>query len=363
MNPPKRASWPSRAAFWLVLLAVPELALVAYVHLATPEPGFGPYRHVPFVEYAVDRIGHERTPDGFPPTWNAHQDAPGIWVFGGSTVHGGFTREPSTACEPERPCSLPSRLSELLHERGLDHTVRNLGMLNYGIAQERILFEEMLRRNERPAIAIFYDGANDAETRAGIAGYPNEYPMIRDILEDREGPEFLVSRLERSPWKGLSLLDWLINRWHRSRVEPPPAPNPFRAEAFDEDDEGPFVADVLDAYRHHVRLIRMVCREFGVACFFVWQPLACYKTRLTEAEMSSIGEARCGPHGRVTEVYARVAADPELVAMPEFANLALLFADRGETVFLDYCHVDEASGGHRVIANRLLEVIEPALRQ
>ena len=90
-----------------------------------------------------------------------HRPPPGctspvrIFVFGGSTVFGYPARDDFT---------LPSALQHALEAKGKCAEVSSFGQDGYVSTQEMLLFQVALRHGNRPDIAIFYDGWNDAES-------------------------------------------------------------------------------------------------------------------------------------------------------------------------------------------------------
>jgi len=77
---------------------------------------------------------------------------PDLWFFGGSALWGEGQRDEHT---------IPSEVARLAEAEGLPVQVRNLGAPGYGTWQEALLFERRLAHDPPPAIAVFYDGAND----------------------------------------------------------------------------------------------------------------------------------------------------------------------------------------------------------
>jgi hypothetical protein len=322
----------ARSTAWWTLAAIALLPFLAegILQLACAMGAAERWRklddvYVPYVEH----LSRESTPGprgedgsfaGFAPVYAVPPDGPPLWMFGGSTMRGGSGRRPDLICEPERPCTIASHFSDLLRRGGRRYRVMNLGEYGYNINQERILFEELLHRRPRPAIAIFYAGATEATTDRPVAGYPLVYLQARPLMERRYSTQRLMTQLGDSRWKLPFLLDYLLNS-HAA----PPAPRPFGGLGPQE--EG-FPADVASNYLHNLRLIRAVCKEFQVDCRFIWQPL----------------------RERPAQVDAAVAAGVARSREKDFSDLSGLFAKDAPGVFLDWCHIDESTDGNRRIA-------------
>jgi hypothetical protein len=338
-----------------VLLYV--LALFVFVELVITvlcgvlfDQGFsvGSSRYVPYVDHIIERR-EPGTRDGFRVTVGAESDYPAIWMFGGSTVEGGYHEDPDHPCEPGAACTLPSHLYEVLREGGRPHTVHNLGQGGYHSNQERILFQELLGRQKPPQIAIFYDGVNDTENGARIAGYPSDYERIRDILERRRNRTSFGYELAASRVKSLFLLNSLLNsRWGSRSLDDF---NPYGA--IGKSDEA-YLYAIAENYVHNVRLIEATCREFEIECYYFWQPVVYYKKHKTSRELAH--KLYEGPD-KYREVRKNVRSLMPRTGVRGFYDISDLFDDTSAHLFWDYCHIDEASPGHRVIAEAMRDYI------
>ncbi len=121
---------------------------------------------------SVDAEGKRRTVqvEGLP------EDAPEVFVFGGSTIWGTGAADDET---------IPSYLARQLRGAGHPARVVNLGETGYVSTQGllRLLLE--LRAGNVPDVAIFYDGANElaAAAQTGEPGIPmNEVRRREDFL-------------------------------------------------------------------------------------------------------------------------------------------------------------------------------------
>lgn len=246
-----------------------------------------------------------------------------IWMFGGSTVFGVGAGDRAT---------IPALLSSLC-----GRTVRNLGTVSYVSTQEVIALGERLKRGERPALVIFYDGVNEAicAAQSGRPGWPYAAANRQRefMLANRRGPLLRATLHAFFPRLGKRL----------ARPTDVPAP---KADA----------GRVIDLYAENIRLLRAMGAAYGFPVIAVWQPILYGKTKQTayEAEIARVfaGEAAgfCG------EVYA---ARRRLEPSQGLLDIGGLLDDVTETVFLDPFHLTEK--GNRRVAAALLPHVRAAL--
>jgi hypothetical protein len=91
-------------------------------------------------------------------------DALVVWMFGGSTTWGEGQRDEYT---------IASYLARIAEDAGKPVRVVNYGQRGWTHFQEMILFEQLLASEPAPAVAIFYDGANEINAQTlGAKGVP-----------------------------------------------------------------------------------------------------------------------------------------------------------------------------------------------
>lgn len=81
-----------------------------------------------------------------------NDDAPVVWMFGGSTTWGEGQRDGYT---------IASHLARISEREGSPIRIINYGQRGWTHFQEMILFEQLLAEKPAPDVAIFYDGANE----------------------------------------------------------------------------------------------------------------------------------------------------------------------------------------------------------
>ncbi len=93
------------------------------------------------------------------------KNTPVVWMFGGSTTWGEGQRDGYT---------IASYLGRIAKDAGTPIRVVNYGQRGWTHFQEMILFEQLLASEPAPAVAIFYDGANEINAQTlGAKGVPS----------------------------------------------------------------------------------------------------------------------------------------------------------------------------------------------
>ncbi|MEE8107446.1 MAG: SGNH/GDSL hydrolase family protein, partial [Planctomycetota bacterium] len=183
--------------------------------------------------------------EGLRRTWidtKAPDDAPRIFMLGGSTMWGTGARDDET---------IPSFLARSLSKEGVPVRVHNYGETGYVSTQCLIRLLLELRRGNVPDVVVTYDGANDMYSgfqtkRAGIP--QNEIRRRQDYLRGN-GPR------------------------------PPPTPKLGPDE---------LVEQVAALYRANLRVVASLGKEYGFELCAFWQPSLFFKKPLTEYERGRI---------------------------------------------------------------------------
>jgi len=276
--------------------------------------------------------------DGLRRTWNraAGKDDARIYMFGGSATWGFGCRDEGT---------IPSALSRLLAEAGLDVQVKNFGQNAHVSTQEVIVLLKALETEPAPDIVIFYDGYNDTGSSlvVGFAG--------QTYTEKDRAREFQILRRPRDLFSALLGSSGLA-RWSRF-IEPPllfPAPDPKRADQL--------AREVVQRYAANVRLVEETGRVVGFQPIFYWQPT------VQDKGHKSPFEQRLPERDKAVDFFKRVhrnlVAHETLAHDESFHDLTKLFAEEREPCYIDRVHLSE--GANRKVASRMLVDVVPALR-
>ena len=340
-----------------VSLLVAEAGLQVYsLFLSHPEMGFV---YVPYIEH-INPVKHPGTADGFPHTFGQDRGNPPIWFMGGSTMFGMNHQSNADDCEPEQPCSIPSQFNSLLADRGLQYSAWNFGQLSYNSTQERILFQEMLYKSEKPEIVVFYDGVNEFAV-SGIIGYPDLYRLMQDRLESRLAWSSFYGDMRKSFLKIPYLLDFLANSEDfLGRGEPTTALeyNPFSLFADMMTVDFSFDRELAERYIYNLKLTQSICDSFGIKCIFLWQPHVCTKRHLSENERDLAAQHCSTDTMRQRQNVPRlIKDDPWIAEGVDFLDLTQVLDLVEENVYLDWCHIDPSTRAHRVIAAAILDIL------
>jgi lysophospholipase L1-like esterase len=290
----------------------------------------------------VDGQGVRRTTGGAPAAGGGRP--PRVMFFGGSTMWGSGARDAHT---------IPSRVAARLAERGISIEAVNLGEGGWVSTQGLLELMMRLRRGDIPDIVVFYDGINDvySSLQAGEAGKPqNERNRVREFNLTRHDD---LSGLRRTALlesaKALdmyALAQRLARRFgnvdYEGRLSEPP-------------DARALAEKTVGIYRDNLRKIGLLGKAHGFRAVFYWQPVILGKPKLTEYE-AGLRKSRM-----VTDMepffqrtYALVdRATAELGREFDFHNIAGIFADVPEPVYIDWAHLSER--GNDLIAARMVE--------
>ena len=112
-------------------------------------------------------------------------DAPVIWMFGGSTTWGEGQRDEYT---------IASYMAKLSEEQGTPVRIVNYGQRGWTHFQEMILFEQLLAAGDEPDLAVFYDGANEINAQTLSAKGVPTHTLVDQYASLTSGgvaPEFI----------------------------------------------------------------------------------------------------------------------------------------------------------------------------
>ncbi|MCB1643473.1 MAG: SGNH/GDSL hydrolase family protein, partial [Xanthomonadales bacterium] len=259
---------------------------------------------------------------GFRHTWQnpeAGDDAPEVWVFGGSVVWGTGVPDEWT---------LPSQLAKLYARLRPGQPVRvyNFGESGYVSGQSRAALAQALAcRGRRPALAIFVDGANDvfAAFQSDVAGEPqNEQRRRIEFNSSQRAGNLLAAWVARID--GLERL--------RAWLAPPVAEASSVAELAEQ---------VVQRYLEHVRQIGDLAAGAGIRTHFVWQPHLFSKVSQSADEQRIVA----GSYRRHRAL--QLASDTALATrvragISPVLDLSGLYRDVPEALFGDFVHINAA---------------------
>lgn len=269
------------------------------------------------------------------------EDAPVVWMFGGSTTWGEGQRDEYT---------IASELAKLSEQAGTPIRIVNYGQRGWTHFQEMILFEQLLAAGDAPDLAIFYDGANEINAQTLSAKGVPTHTLVDQYAELTSGgvaPEFIPAP---SRPRSAAVVAWEAYLKHsaiqkavrkaRDTFDPPAGAAEASVAQAPEDDGNPLSTEyrkgiedaqrAIDVYERGRDLTLYLADEYDVDTAFFWQPVMA-------------GEAELWANDNVSAPTINVSD-------------AL---DEHQGVFIDGGHTNEE--GARVVAERLWQELQPQI--
>lgn len=279
----KARFFPTLSAEDLAALALETWVLRGYRYEPWVQFREGPYRGR-FVNVTEHGFRTDRAGDPWPPDATAQN----VFLFGGSTAFGyGLPDDEAPAQHLERYLS-----------RAAPGPVRvyNFAAGYYFSTQERVLFEQLLTRGVRPALAVFLDGLNDFYN---VSGEPEFTPRVQGL--------WAIGRDAAAPGLAGVLWDLPLGRAARlvrerlsdpggGRAPVPRAPSAASAPAL--------VERAIARFRDNQRIIEVVGAAYGVPVVVAWQPVPTWGYDLA---YHAFAPRDFGPHERSRLGYPRMA--------------------------------------------------------
>ena len=178
-----------------------------------------------------------------------------IFIFGGSTTFGYGVKDNET---------IPSQLSKLLLDRFPSKIINvyNFGRGNYYSTLERILFENLISRQQYPDIAIFIDGMNDF----GIIDNKPKYTFIKSIA-----PKKTLS--QKMPI--YKFIKHLKKKFKKTPEETP-------KETISKSINPLNIDNTINNYIANKMIIESTAKTFNISPIFIIQPVPTYNYDLSK---------------------------------------------------------------------------------
>lgn len=261
-----------------------------------------------------------------------------IAVFGGSTTFGYGVPDEHT---------IPSYMQTLLETRYPDRSpsVKNFGQGFYYSSQEMLLFIREIKENQIPDWAVFIDGGNDTAQLAPGQDEPVYSPTVKALWDRRRGIAPPQMALDYSWIPMVRLANGVAAKWlPRTQAHPEVTVNAnapdklrrliYRDVDLSEEAKQEIVDYVVSHYTDNLRLLRAICREYGIRCLFVWQPHPGYKYK---ASLHRTFPFKDGVPEYFRGVYARMSR----YRSDDFLYLGDMLEHVTEKVFVDDVHYNE----------------------
>jgi hypothetical protein len=270
-----------------------------------------------------------------------------IYVFGGSTTFGYGVADDYT---------IPSFMQTIL-ERQYPHSpilVKNYGQGFYYSTQEMFHLISLIKENNIPHVALFIDGANDSHQLHFMHDQPNFTSIVKDLWNNRGS----VSNSDGEngySWIPMIRLAKVISQKlglaHSSQKTQYPDYQTEEKNHLTEvqlEANGPSYA--VKRYKSNLRIIRSVCREYGIHCYFVWQPVPFYKY---DRSLHLTFPYK----GPIPKHWSVIYKTMKYYSSPDFLYLGEFLANVREKVFVDDVHYNEKF--NEKIAAAICEFMKP----
>ncbi|MDP2926031.1 MAG: SGNH/GDSL hydrolase family protein [Nanoarchaeota archaeon] len=287
------------------------------------------YRRIPNFSGLYVNLDNESIRKTIPDCSNNSKKPLKIFVFGGSTMWGSYSKDNGT---------IPSFLSSYLCKNNIYVKAINFGETGYTNTQELIKLESELRRGNYPDIVIFYDGANDVFT-----SYQNNEAGFPQNIEHRKKDFNARKRLNIKGYIMDSNLMKIIRRLS-GRFFPNKNKEIALKPGLDD--------DTVKVYLNNARIISALEKEYNFKAFLYWQPSIFTKDIYSEYEKTIV----IVPDPMVSppkELYLNITN--KIKGKERINDLSNIFNNKNKTIFIDWCHVTEE--GNSIIARSIADDI------
>ena len=257
-----------------------------------------------------------------------------VGMFGGSTTFSVLTDQKGT-------------IADQISQQSDIYQVLNFGVGGYSTSAEIMTLVEAIRSYPNLRMAFFYDGVNELG-RAIEGGSKGVNPSESEFLLGTPYVDGIRSAIKNANGYGFSVnqsnLLYIYNRLLR----------PTASISFDGIE---FLSSVKERYFANIKVLKGICNEYNLKCFFIVQP-SIFSTKefaLNESELSI----------KEKEIYGKLY--PQLTEMILSDNRAKNYGvidmtaalnnkSNTERVFFDWHHLN--SLGNKYIADKIKVVID-----
>lgn len=256
-----------------------------------------------------------------------------IYFFGGSTMFG--------FAAPDND-SIPANFEKISPKEWNVRTY-NFGVPYYFSRQETMLFEYLIRRGEKPKVAVFLDGINDS--LLAKAAY-NREPFLTPLLRRRmDIPLDITSGiLNTNIFRSLHTIGLApsISSLTHTYFSPP------------ENVPIELVADqIINNYLENIKFTKKLCLQYDIQCYFFWQPTSMFNYHNLDDKVSA---QEASPLLKI--IYNRMSSIKN--TPPEFINLSNMLNNFKEQPFVDEFHYSGLF--MKSIAKEIMKDVHPNLK-
>jgi lysophospholipase L1-like esterase len=276
--------------------------------------------------------------NGLRKTYHSYCDSDSylIWMFGNSGLWGYATPDWQT---------IPSLLGAEYENSSEKACVVNYGEMGRVSTQEVIELMLALKSSSRkPNLVIFYDGVSDSELplESDQPDIHTDYNEIKNVFEEHRKEDKTPFAYLRKTYTYRMAGE--LTKFLRLDVPTGKKANPDRAAQ---------AHATLDNYLKNQELARTLSQHYHFDCLFVWQPALLSDRKSFSAQEENIRGHEQRAHTGVEPLLRATYDEFEHVDAPDFLNLADLFRDHRESVFVDPNHLTAA--GNQLVAAKIFE--------
>jgi lysophospholipase L1-like esterase len=345
----RRLSWRILRGGLIALLVVELTSFIAVSMINHVMTGRGARDFRSLVDYSPFTVFHQSA--GVRPTVTVGDPPPPgdanriVWMFGGSTVR----------CDgPDASLTLPSLVLRDLQvgEEGDRWVMRNFGENAFNSLQEvNYLWELLLTREERPDVAVFYDGANDTSLFA-LYRQPDAhygYDKVKTLVESYPRSYFVILK----PIKAAVLSSFTRDLLIRARYYMLPAkPNDEAVRRF------------AASYARRYESLTDILRANGIRLVVIWQPFLWVQDRAVPADdevWRVINGKKAAP---IRDSYRAIngAIRAQMEGKPFFHDLHTALEDGQAASMYEWDGVHLTTEGRRAIAGKIAAVLQESVR-
>jgi lysophospholipase L1-like esterase len=271
-------------------------------------------------------------------TYHSHCDGDAylIWMFGNSGLWGYATPDWQT---------IPSLLAADYENSGQKACVVNYGEMGRVSTQEVIELMLALKKSHRkPNLVIFYDGVSDSELplESDQPDIHTDYNEIKGVFEEHRKEDKTPFAYLRKTYTYRMAGE--LTKFLRLDAPTGKSANPDRSAQ---------ARATLDNYLKNQELARTLSDHYHFDCLFVWQPALLSDRKAFSVQEEQIRHHEQRTHTGVEPLLRATYDDFGQIGSADFLNLADLFRDHPESVFVDPNHL--TAEGNQLVAAKIFE--------
>jgi hypothetical protein len=272
-----------------------------------------------------------------------------IFIFGGSTTFGYGVADDYT---------IPSFMQKILERQypGTPIVVKNYGQGFYYSTQEMLLLISLIKEKNIPNFVVFIDGANDSHQLQFMHDQPHFTGIIKDLWNTR-GNVSSQNREEAYLWiPMIRLAKEISKRLEFGNPSGKALGSANQQEVLNNTNRALLDANspafVVSRYKSNMRIIRSLCREYDIRCYFIWQPVPFYKYDRSLHRLFPY-------EGAIPKYWSTIYKTMKYYSSPDFLYLGEFLSNVQEKVFVDDVHYNEEFNAK--IAAAICEFLNPDL--